>query len=85
MGLFHNVLMGFGIAFEPMNLFFCFVGVLAGTLVGVLPGIGPTAAIALLLGDLRRDARIEHHHACRHSVRCYVWRFHHVHSGQRTR
>jgi putative tricarboxylic transport membrane protein len=49
MGLFHNVLMGFGVAFEPMNLFFCFVGVLAGTLVGVLPGIGPTAAIALLL------------------------------------
>ena len=49
MGIFHNVLMGFGVAFDPMNLFFCFVGVLAGTLVGVLPGIGPTAAIALLL------------------------------------
>ncbi len=49
MGFFHNILMGFGIACEPMNLFFCFVGVLAGTLVGVLPGIGPTAAIALLL------------------------------------
>jgi putative tricarboxylic transport membrane protein len=49
MGFFHNILMGFGVAFEPMNLFFCFVGVLAGTLVGVLPGIGPTAAIALLL------------------------------------
>ncbi len=49
MSLIHNVLMGFGVAFEPMNLFFCFVGVLAGTLVGVLPGIGPTAAMALLL------------------------------------
>ena len=49
MGLIHNILMGFGVAFEPMNLFFCFVGVLAGTLVGVLPGIGPTAAMALLL------------------------------------
>ena len=49
MGIFHNVLMGFSVAFDPMNLFFCFVGVLAGTLVGVLPGIGPTAAIALLL------------------------------------
>ena len=49
MGILHNVLMGFGVAFDPMNLFFCFVGVLAGTLVGVLPGIGPTAAIALLL------------------------------------
>jgi putative tricarboxylic transport membrane protein len=49
MGILHNVLMGFGVALDPMNLFFCFVGVLAGTLVGVLPGIGPTAAIALLL------------------------------------
>lgn len=49
MGFFHNILMGFGVALDPMNLFFCFVGVLAGTLVGVLPGIGPTAAIALLL------------------------------------
>jgi putative tricarboxylic transport membrane protein len=49
MGVLHNVVIGFGVAFDPMNLFFCFVGVLAGTLVGVLPGIGPTAAIALLL------------------------------------
>lgn len=32
-----------------MNLLFCFIGVLMGTLVGVLPGLGPTAAIALLL------------------------------------
>jgi len=32
-----------------MNLMYCFVGVLMGTLVGVLPGLGPTAAIALLL------------------------------------
>ncbi|HVN97859.1 MAG TPA: tripartite tricarboxylate transporter permease [Syntrophorhabdaceae bacterium] len=49
MGFFHNFLMGFGVACTPANLFFCFVGVVAGTLVGVLPGIGPTAAIALLL------------------------------------
>jgi putative tricarboxylic transport membrane protein len=32
-----------------MNLMYCFIGVLMGTLVGVLPGLGPTAAIALLL------------------------------------
>jgi len=49
MGLFHSVLMGFGVALEPTNLLFCLLGVLAGTLVGVLPGIGPTAAMALLL------------------------------------
>src|SRR5262245_58229239 len=40
---------GFTIALEPQNLFYCFIGVTMGTLVGVLPGIGPTATIALLL------------------------------------
>ena len=34
---------------RPVNLLYCFVGVLLGTLVGVLPGIGPTATIAMLL------------------------------------
>jgi putative tricarboxylic transport membrane protein len=40
---------GFSIALQPQNLFYCFLGVTMGTLVGVLPGIGPTATIALLL------------------------------------
>lgn len=40
---------GFGIALQPQNLLYCFIGVTMGTLVGVLPGIGPTATIALLL------------------------------------
>ena len=34
---------------QPTNLMYCFAGVLIGTLVGVLPGLGPAAAIALLL------------------------------------
>lgn len=41
--------MGFQVALQPANLFFCFLGVLIGTLVGVLPGLGPVAAISLLL------------------------------------
>jgi putative tricarboxylic transport membrane protein len=45
----HYLLYGFSVALQPMNLFYCFVGVLAGTLVGVLPAIGPLAAVALLL------------------------------------
>jgi putative tricarboxylic transport membrane protein len=40
---------GLSIALQPENLFYCFIGVLTGTLVGVLPGIGPTGAVALLL------------------------------------
>jgi putative tricarboxylic transport membrane protein len=43
------ILLGFQIALEPMNLFYCFVGVLTGTLIGVLPGIGPVGAMSLLL------------------------------------
>jgi len=41
--------LGFSVALDPMNLLFCFVGVLFGTLVGVLPGLGPVGAISLLL------------------------------------
>lgn len=40
---------GFGVALAPINLLYCFIGVLIGTLVGVLPGIGPVSAMALLL------------------------------------
>jgi putative tricarboxylic transport membrane protein len=41
--------MGFQTALEPVNLLLCFLGVLTGTLVGVLPGLGPMAAMSLLL------------------------------------
>jgi len=40
---------GFASALSPYNLLFALVGSIAGTLVGVLPGLGPTAAIAMLL------------------------------------
>lgn len=54
--IFNNVLLGFSVALTPANLFYCFVGVLIGTLVGVLPGLGPPAAIALLLpGTFQMD------------------------------
>ena len=45
----HSLLLGLGTALMPANLFACFAGVLLGTLVGVLPGLGPVTAIALLL------------------------------------
>jgi putative tricarboxylic transport membrane protein len=43
------LLAGFGDALTPENLFFAFLGVLLGTAVGVLPGIGPAMTCALLL------------------------------------
>ena len=47
--VFGNLIMGFGVALSLENLVYAFLGCLLGTLVGVLPGIGPVAAIALLL------------------------------------
>jgi putative tricarboxylic transport membrane protein len=47
--LLANLELGFATALSPVNLLYCFVGVLLGTLVGVLPGVGPTATIAMLL------------------------------------
>lgn len=41
--------LGFMTALQPLNLFYCFVGVFIGTLIGVLPGIGPSGAIAILM------------------------------------
>jgi len=49
MEILNNLYLGFQVALMPVNLFFCFVGVIVGTLVGVLPGIGPVGAMALLL------------------------------------
>ena len=49
MDVLGHLFWAFRISFEPYNLLFCFLGVLFGTLVGVLPGLGPTAAISLLL------------------------------------
>lgn len=41
--------LGFSVALDPTNILYCFIGVLLGTIVGCLPGIGPTATIAMLL------------------------------------
>ncbi len=49
MDLFANLALGFGVAFTPINLMYAFGGCLLGTLIGVLPGIGPVATIAMLL------------------------------------
>jgi putative tricarboxylic transport membrane protein len=49
MDLLTNLATGFGVAFTPLNLLYAFIGCLLGTLIGVLPGIGPVATIAMLL------------------------------------
>lgn len=49
MDFFSNLAVGFGVALTPANLAFAFLGAMVGTLIGVLPGIGPIATIAMLL------------------------------------
>jgi putative tricarboxylic transport membrane protein len=49
MDVLANLATGLATALSPLNLLYCFLGVLLGTLVGVLPGLGPVATIAMLL------------------------------------
>ena len=49
MDLLSSMALGLSVALQPINLLYCFAGVFIGTLVGVLPGIGPVAAMSLLL------------------------------------
>jgi TctA family transporter len=49
MDVFANLWLGFTVALTLQNLFYAFVGCILGTLIGVLPGIGPVATIAMLL------------------------------------
>jgi TctA family transporter len=49
MDIFSNLAIGLGVAVTLKSLAYCFVGVFLGTLIGVLPGIGPVATVAMLL------------------------------------
>ena len=52
MDLLNNLALGFGVAFTWINLLYAFFGCVLGTLIGVLPGIGPVATIAMLLPSI---------------------------------
>lgn len=45
----HGLMMGFSVAFQPEVLMYAFFGCIIGTLVGMMPGLGPLAGISLLL------------------------------------
>src|SRR5436190_24184733 len=49
MELFDHLIYGFGVAVSLQNLLYCLIGVTVGTLIGVLPGIGPLGTIAMLM------------------------------------
>jgi TctA family transporter len=52
MDLIQNLMLGFGVAFTGINLAYAFFGAVLGTLIGVLPGLGPVATIAMLLPSI---------------------------------
>ncbi|MHA6261059.1 tripartite tricarboxylate transporter permease [Sporosarcina sp. CAU 1771] len=49
MGTFESILFGFEVALSWQNIMFVFVGVLTGTVIGMLPGLGPISAIAVMI------------------------------------
>lgn len=49
LGLISNLMLGFDTALSLQNIFYCTIGVTIGTLIGVLPGMGPVATVAMLL------------------------------------
>jgi len=52
MDLLHNLSLGFGVALSVQNVLYAFFGAVLGTLIGVLPGLGPVATIAMLLPSI---------------------------------
>jgi putative tricarboxylic transport membrane protein len=52
MDLINNLVLGFSVALSWVNLLYAFVGALLGTLIGVLPGLGPVATMAMLLPSI---------------------------------
>ena len=52
MELLNNLMLGFGVVFTATNLLYAFGGAVLGTLIGVLPGLGPVATIAMLLPSI---------------------------------
>jgi putative tricarboxylic transport membrane protein len=49
MEVIDSILLGFGVALQPGNLFYVFIGVFAGTIIGMVPGLGPISALALMI------------------------------------
>ncbi|MDF2523092.1 MAG: hypothetical protein K0R31_733 [Clostridiales bacterium] len=49
MEVLQNLMMGLNVASEPVNILYCFIGCLFGIVIGALPGLGPSAGIAILL------------------------------------
>ena len=79
---FDQLVGGFAVALSWKGLLYCFIGCLWGTIVGVLPGLGPLAGMTLLLPlTFGLEPTDRHHHADRHLLRRHVRRLDHLDPG----
>ena len=76
MDLLNNLAVGFATALSLQNLLYCFLGVTLGTLIGVLPGLGPVATLAMLLPITYARSDFSIDYACRYLLRLSVRRIH---------
>ena len=78
-GTLDSLLLGFSVALQPDVLWYAFLGCLVGTLVGMLPGIGPLAGISILLpATFGLDTTKSDRDARRHLLRLAVRRLDHL-------
>ena len=74
---------GFGAALTPLYFYYALIGAILGTITGVLPGLGPLGAMAILLSfTLRMDATGAMILFAGHLLRRHVRRLHHLHPAQ---
>ena len=86
MEMWQSLVHGFSIALQPMNMLYALIGCIVGTITGILPGIGPLGAMAILLSfTLYMDAAGAMIFFCRHLLRRYVRRFHHLDLAEHSR
>ena len=84
MELFHNLIFGFGVALSLQNLLYCFIGVLLGTLIGVLPGSDRWRRSRCAAAHLQPCAGRGVDHARGHLLRLDVRRLDYLHPHQRS-
>jgi len=85
MDAFSNLYVGFSIALSFQNLLYCFMGCLVGTVIGVLPGIGPVSTIAILSPLLQYESYHGTHFVGRCLLRCDVRWFNNLHPRECSR
>ena len=83
MGLLDNIAYGFTIAFQPINILYCFLGVLAGTFTGVLPRFWACCSHCLAPPRyFRALTRLGNYLIIGNLLWGYLWWLYHIHLSE---